>query len=54
MAAPKTIKIGVVVNRTKPGAREVLNQLVEFAAVHPNLKLLFEKRTGALIKKAGN
>jgi NAD+ kinase len=53
MAAPKTIKIGVVVNRTKPGAREVLNQLVEFTAAHPNLKLLFEKRTGALIKKPG-
>jgi NAD+ kinase len=53
MAAPKTIKVGVVVNRTKPGARDVLSQLVEFAAAHPNLKLLFEKRTAALIKMPG-
>jgi NAD+ kinase len=53
MAAAKTIKVGVVVNRTKPGARDVLNQVVEFAAAHPNLKLLFEKRTGALIRQPG-
>jgi NAD+ kinase len=53
MAAAKKMKVGVVVNRTKPGAREVLNQLVEFAVAHPNLKLLFEKRTGAMIKQPG-
>ncbi len=47
------MKIGVVVNRSKPGAIEVLNQLVEFSVAHPNLQLLFEKRTGALIKKPG-
>ncbi len=47
------MKIGVVVNRSKPGAIEVLNQLVEFSVAHPNLQLLFEKRTGALIRKPG-
>ena len=30
MAAAKTLNVGVVVNRTKPGAKEVLHQLVEF------------------------
>jgi NAD+ kinase len=53
MAAAKKMKVGVVVNRTKPGAREVVNQLVQFAVAHPNLKLLFEKRTGAMIKQPG-
>jgi hypothetical protein len=53
MAAAKKLKIGVIVNRSKPGAGDVLNQLVEFAVAHPNLKLLFEKRTGALIKQPG-
>jgi NAD+ kinase len=53
MAAAKKMKVGVVVNRTKPGARDVLHQLCEFAVAHPNLKLLFEKRTGAMIKQPG-
>jgi NAD+ kinase len=53
MAAAKKLKIGVVVNRSKPGACDVLNQLMEFAVKHPNLKLLFEKRTGALIRQPG-
>ena len=53
MAAAKKMRVGVVVNRTKPGAREVLAQLVEFAVAHPNLTLLFEKRTGAMIKQPG-
>jgi NAD+ kinase len=53
MAAAKKMKIGVIVNRSKPGAREVLNQLVEFAVGHSNLKLLFEKRTGSLIRQPG-
>jgi NAD+ kinase len=53
MAAGKTIKVGVVVNGTKPGARDVLNQVVEFAVAHPNLKLLFEKRTGRMIRRPG-
>jgi len=47
------VTVGVVVNGTKPGAREVLYQLIEFAQEHPNLRLLFEKRSGALIKKPG-
>lgn len=53
MAAAKKMKVGVVVNRTKSGAREVLNQIVEFAVAHPSLTLLFEKRTGAMIKRPG-
>jgi NAD+ kinase len=53
MAAPKKVKVGVVVNRTKPGARDVLNQLIEFSQAHANLQLLFEKRTGALIHRPG-
>jgi NAD+ kinase len=53
MAAAKTLNIGVVVNCSKPGAREVLNQLVEFSQGHPNLRLRFEKRTGALIHRPG-
>ena len=53
MAAAKKLKIGVVVNRSKPGAYDVLTQLTEFAVKHPNLTLLFEKRTGALIKQPG-
>jgi NAD+ kinase len=54
MAAAKEVKVGVIVNGTKPGARDVLYQLIEFAQGHPNLKLLFEKRTAALIKREGS
>jgi NAD+ kinase len=53
MAAAKKVNIGVIVNGTKPGARDVLYQLIEFAQGHPNLTLLFEKRTAALIKRGG-
>jgi len=53
MAVAKTLNIGVVVNRSKPGAREVLNQLIEFSRGHPTLRLHFEKRTGGLIHRAG-
>jgi NAD+ kinase len=53
MAAAKTLNIGVVVNRSKPGAKEVLARLLEFSQGHPNLQLHFEKRTGALIHRAG-
>ncbi|MDB4793736.1 NAD(+)/NADH kinase [Methylacidiphilales bacterium] len=53
MAAAKTLNIGVVVNCSKPGAREVLNQLIEFSQGHPNLRLRFEKRTGGLIRQPG-
>ena len=37
----------------KAGAKDVLHQLIEFSQAHPNLQLLFEKRTGALIKRSG-
>jgi NAD+ kinase len=53
MAAPKTLNLGVVVNRTKPRAKDVLRQLLEFSQCHPNLKLRFEKATGALINRPG-
>ena len=53
MAAAKTLNVGVVVNRSKPGAREVLNQVIEFSQGHPNLKLQFEKRTAAMIHRPG-
>ncbi len=53
MAAQKTVTVGVIVNGSKPGAKDVLYQIIEFAQSHPNLKLLFESRTGRLIKRAG-
>lgn len=53
MAAAKTLTIGIVVNCSKPGAREVLNQLIEFSQGHPHLRLLFEKQTGKLIRRPG-
>ncbi len=53
MAAPKKLNIGVVVNCSKQGAKDVLNQLLEFSQGHPNLQLRFEKRTGGLIKSPG-
>jgi NAD+ kinase len=53
MAAAKTMTLGVVVNRTKPGAKDVLHQILEFSQGHSNLRLLFEKRTGQLIRRAG-
>ena len=54
MVAQKTVNLGVIVNGSKPGAKEVLYQLIEFAQGHPNLRLLFEKRTGALIRRPGH
>ncbi len=53
MAAKKTVTIGVVVNGSKPNAREVLYQLIEFSQGHPHLRLLFESRSGALINRPG-
>jgi len=56
MAAAKKVKsvtVGVIVNGSKPNAKEVLYQLIEFSQGHPNLHLLFEKRTGALIGREG-
>jgi NAD+ kinase len=45
--------VGVIVNGSKPGAKQVLQQVCEFAQAHPNLRLLFEKRTGKLIRRPG-
>ncbi|HEX4138918.1 MAG TPA: NAD(+)/NADH kinase [Candidatus Methylacidiphilales bacterium] len=53
MAAEKKVTVGVIVNGSKPGAKEVIYQVAEFAESHPGLKLLFEKRTGRLIKRSG-
>ena len=49
----KTVTIGVIVNGSKPGAKDVLYQLIEFSQGHSNLRLVFEKRTGALIGREG-
>ena len=51
--AVKPVTVGVIVNGSKPGAKDVLYQLTEFAQGHSNLRLLFEKRTGALIRRSG-
>ena len=53
MAAAKKVTVGVIVNGSKPGAKQVLQQVVEFAQAHANLHLLFEKRTAAFLKKTG-
>jgi NAD+ kinase len=53
MATTKKLKMGVVVNRSKAGAKTILNQLLEFSQSHPALELLFEKRTAALISRRG-
>lgn len=53
MAVEKIIKVGVVVNRSKPGARDILRQLIGFAAEHSNLELYFEKKTAELIHGKG-
>jgi NAD+ kinase len=53
MAAAKKVTVGVIVNGAKPGAKDVLYQLTEFARGHPNLCLLFEKRTARLLKRDG-
>jgi NAD+ kinase len=53
MAAAKKLNIGVIVNRSKPGAKDVLKQILEFSQGHPNLTLHFEKHTAKLIRRAG-
>jgi NAD+ kinase len=53
MAAAKKVTVGVIVNGSKPGAREVLYQLIELSQGHPTIHLLFEKRSGALIHRSG-
>jgi NAD+ kinase len=53
MAAAKTMRVGVIVNRTKAGAKQVLTQVMAFAAAHPSIELLFEKRTGKLVHRPG-
>jgi NAD+ kinase len=53
MAAAKKVKVGVVVNRSKPDAPDVLNKIIEFSECHANLQLLFDRRTGELIHRPG-
>lgn len=53
MVAAKKVTVGVIVNGSKPGAKDVLFQLLEFSQDHPNLHFLFEKRTGKLIRRGG-
>ncbi|MCE0499669.1 MAG: NAD(+)/NADH kinase [Methylacidiphilales bacterium] len=47
------MKIGVVVNRLRLSARDVLTQLLQLSKEYANLQLLFEKHTGALIHQPG-
>jgi NAD+ kinase len=53
MAAEKKVTVGLIVNGSKPGAKEVIYQVIEFAQSHPNLRLLFETRTARLINRRG-
>jgi len=53
MVAAKKVTVGVIVNGSKAGAKEVLFQLLEFSQDHPDLQFLFEKRTGKLIRRGG-
>jgi NAD+ kinase len=53
MAAAKKVNLGVIVNGSKPGAKDVLHQIIDFSQGHPNLHLFFEKRTAALIHRSG-
>jgi NAD+ kinase len=53
MAAAKKMTVGVIVNGSKPDAKKVLHQVIEFSQAHPNLHLLFEKRTAAMIHRKG-
>ena len=53
MASAKKVTVGVIVNGSKPGAKLVLNQLVQFCLGHLSLRLLFETRTGKMIHRPG-
>jgi NAD+ kinase len=53
MATEKKLKVGVIVNRSKAGANNVLHHLLEYSQSHPTLELLFEKRSAEMIGRRG-
>jgi NAD+ kinase len=53
MATAKKVNVGVIVNRSKPAAKAVLYQLIEFTQAHSNIHLHYEKRTGAMLGLPG-
>jgi NAD+ kinase len=53
MASEKKVTVGLIVNGSKPGAKDVIHQVVEFAQIHSRLRLLFESRTARIIRKTG-
>jgi len=53
MAVEKKVTVGLIVNGSKPGAKDVIRQVVEFGESHSRLRLLFETRTARLIKRTG-
>lgn len=53
MAARKTVKIGVVVNRQKPGARALLRDLLEYSHIHRDIEFLVEKDSAILLREKG-
>lgn len=53
MAARKTIKIGVVVNRQKPGARALLRDLLEYSQIHGGVEFLIERDSAILLRQKG-
>ena len=53
MVSRKKIKIGVVANRTKPGAAGLLRSFRALSAAHPQIVLFLEKETAALLREKG-
>lgn len=53
MAARKKVNIGVVVNRGKPGARALVQELLEYSHIHPELIFWLENDAAALVRAKG-
>ena len=53
MAAAKKLKIGVVVNRSKPGAMEVLNQLIGVRGCASEPATAFREADGSTDQETG-
>jgi NAD+ kinase len=53
MVSRKKIRIGVVANRSKPGAAGLLRSFRALSAAHPQITLFLEKDTAALLREKG-
>lgn len=53
MAARKKLRIGVVVNRQKPGARALLRDLLEYSHIHGDIEFLIESDSAILLRQKG-